>query len=336
MFRFAFLAVVVALAGNVAFAGVRTLRVHRAKVTSLAWSPDGTTIASGDGRGAVVLSDVRTGHTRLRFAYREAVSSLAYSPDGKLLAVGRGREVRLLNAQTGALVRALKTTFPVSKALKFSRDGRRLMASEVHEEGTSGYAVSVWNAQSGQLLGRWTEKEEEIDGATLSPDGTRVVAGVGDGGTDLTLWSVASGQKIGMWIDRSQEDLPVYTALDFSRDGQQLASVGGYVEAGGHIDIWNAGGKRAWGQSFDDWTICAAFSPHDRLLAVGTAYDTVYADKPRADGGDVMLFDLRTHKLQRTLKGHKAQVEALAWSPDGQQIASASDDKTVKIWRLTL
>lgn len=333
MFRFAVFSVLVALASNNAFAQNRTIRVHRAKVTSLAWSPDGKTIASGDARGLVVLSDARTGTTRLQFSYKEAVASLAYSPDGKLLAVGRGREVRLLNTKTGAAVRVFKLSKRASKALAFSNDGHELMSVEgiAYEDET--FAISVWQLPGGKTLRRWVRKDPPAGEftAALAPHGKAVAVAAGD----VELLSIATGAKLRSWEDNTEEEMPYITSLVFSPDSQFLAGGGSYFEAAGHFAAWKADSKLVFFDSFQDYASALAFSPHDRLLAVGTSYDTTYVEKPRADGGDVRLYDLKTHKLSRTLKGHKAQVNALAWSPSGKQIASASDDKTVKIWRLT-
>lgn len=337
--RFAFSALLALLPALASAQTARTLRGHRAPVTSVAWSPDGRTIASGDSLGKVVLSDAKSGKTRLRFAYKNAVASLAYSPDGKMLAVGRGREIRLLNPKTGAPMRVLKTIWPLYDALEFSRDGQRLVSNERTEfTGKDklahlSFAVSVWSLINGRILRSWTEKTDELQGTAISPDGARIVAGVGDLGADPTVWSVASGQKIGVWGD-PKEEAPILIALGFSPDGRQLVAAGGYFEGPGHFDVWNSKGKRVWGATVEDWIISATWSRHNRLLAVGTDYDTVYVEKPRAEGGDVLIYDARTHLLKNTLKGHKASIAALAWSPDGQQIASASGDKTVKIWRL--
>lgn len=50
----------------------------------------------------------------------------------------------------------------------------------------------------------------------------------------------------------------------------------------------------------------------------------------------IKLWDAFTGDIIRTLDGHKEGISDIAWSPDGEYLASASDDKTIIIWSLEL
>ena len=65
---------------------------------------------------------------------------------------------------------------------------------------------------------------------------------------------------------------------------------------------------------------CVTFSPDGKILA------TVGADET------IKLWDVKTVKVQATLKGHKGQVYSVAFSPNGKTLASAGEDKTIKLW----
>ena len=314
---------------------VQTWRLHKSEVVSLAWSSDGKTVASGDKAGLVVLCDARTGKTRLRLQYRRAVEVLDFSPDSKILAVGREGEIRLLNARTGAPNRVIKAE---ANEIHFSPDGRQLIVTVLMEEnGKPSFEMSVWDVASGKRrrFGRWLGDKDELGdfAEAVSPDGQRVALSTNG---KIRFYSLNPSRIIASWEINPKDEYPFVLQVAWSRDGNTFANTGGYYEGPGHFDVWDARTHtKAWSETIQDWIPCLAFSPHNRLLAVGTIYDTTYVEKPRAEGGDVLLYDVQTHKRTHTLQGHKAGVNIVVWSPDGKRLASGSRDHTIKIWQLT-
>jgi WD40 repeat protein len=71
-----------------------------------------------------------------------------------------------------------------------------------------------------------------------------------------------------------------------------------------------------------DRVLCTTFSPDGSILASGSG------------DGTVMLYDVVSGTLQRTLSEHKKYVNAISFSPDGVILASGSTDGTVKLWRI--
>ena len=67
---------------------------------------------------------------------------------------------------------------------------------------------------------------------------------------------------------------------------------------------------------------CLTFSPDGKTLAIGS-YDQT-----------IKLWDVPTGEVQRTLRGHRAEIYSLAFSPDGRALVSASKDHTIKLCRL--
>ncbi|MGL4553957.1 MAG: protein kinase domain-containing protein, partial [Gemmataceae bacterium] len=169
------------------------------QVYSLAFSPDGMTLASG-GRGPVKLWDLATG--RLVLDLRSApdyATALAFAPGGGTLAASSRAEVHMAPshfvwslAKRRPMLDLRGLTAQVARA-RFSRDGKRLAALAQNWE------VGVWDLDTGDLLhvlaapaGILTDNA----GIDFSPDGKELAFCAG---TQARRWDVASGRETGRW-----------------------------------------------------------------------------------------------------------------------------------------
>ncbi|MFV9507313.1 MAG: WD40 repeat domain-containing protein, partial [Oscillochloridaceae bacterium umkhey_bin13] len=91
------------------------------------------------------------------------------------------------------------------------------------------------------------------------------------------------------------------------------------VSGGGPALVPLTGGPPLW--AIDCPTRCAALSPQARLLAL-------------ANGTQLTLWDLADGSLRGLWQGHTAAVQALAFAPDGRTLASASRDRSIRLWRI--
>ena len=250
-------------------------------VNSLAVSPDGKTVASGEGGasqvGMVRLWDVATRHQigdALVIDSEQSVLSVAFSPDGKILAGGvEDGTVRLWDVATrqqigNPLTAHTKSVGPVA----FSPDGK-ILAS-----GGGDSTVRLWDVATRQQVGNpLTGHTGPVGSVAFSPDG-KILASGGYGGT-AQLWNVATRHQIGNPLTSRTNN----GSVAFGPDGKTLAVAG----VDGTVQLWNVAtrqqiGNPLTGHTGPVWSV--AFSPDGKTLATGSADDTI------------RLWDVATHQ----------------------------------------
>jgi WD40 repeat protein len=323
---------------------------------TVALSPDGQVIAGAQGTRALRVWDAATGK-RLRVLGGEGqdwVNCLAFSPDGRRLALGTGRAnavdppLRVWEADSGREVFTRKGHKDGVSAVAFSADGRWLAS------GGSDGTAKLWDAKSGQeqrtleghtgpvfgvefhpdngrlatASGDGTVRVWGVDGKPLltlagggpvysvaySPDGKLLAAGL-DNGT-VMLWD-AAGKEAFTIRGRTGWGGTAVTGLSFSPDGKRLASAGSDEAA----RVWDATTPQEV-RTFPlplAWMSTAALSGGGRLAE-------------RRSNGDVLVWDVGEQPRSVTLRGHKGDVHAAAFSPDESRLATIGDDLTVRLW----
>ena len=302
-------------------------------VVSVAFSPDGHTLASGDSDGTIQLWDVTDpasprplGSTLTSTA---AVDIVALSPDGHTLASGDSDgTIQLWDVTDPASPRPLGSTLTSTAAVDtvaLSPDGHTLASGD--SDGT----VQLWNAADptnlrplGQPL---TGPGAEVNSVAFSPNGHTLASGDYDG--TIQLWEVADPAEPRPLGVADIAPTAVYS-LAFSRDGYTLAS-GDY---GGTVQLWNAADPnnlRPLGQPLigaGAEVNSVAFSPNGSMLASGS-FD-----------GTIQLWDVTDpaspRQLGEPLTGGSVAVDSVAFSPDGNTLASGSDDGTARLWNLNV
>ena len=284
---------------------------HKGEVKAVAWSPDGTRIASGSADQTVQIWDANTGNLVVTYSGHSAeVKAVAWSPgDGKHMASGSlDTTVQVWDAFTGSTLLTYRGHSQVVRSVAWSPDGTRIASAS--EDKT----VQVWDAFTGSTLLTYRGHSDKVITVAWSPDGARIASASFDG--TVQVWNATTG---GNPLIYHGHHGPV-RAVAWSPDGQHLASGGADMS----VQVWVA----TLGQLIHTYSghrqdvQAVAWSPDGTSLA-SASFDTT-----------VRVWDTPTGRPVYTYTHHSNQVWAVAWSPhDGQRIASGSIDGTVQVWQ---
>ena len=271
---------------------------HSGSVSSVAFSPDGQRLASGDADGAVRVWDAAGGEEVLWLGARvDAVWGVAFSADGGRLASGGDDGlVTVWDAASGDELSRMDAHGARVRSVAFSPDGERVASG--NDDGT----VRVWDAASGSEMLRLVSDGGVLSGVAFSADGGRLASCAEDG--SVWVWDAVGGQTL---LRLDGHDGPVF-AIAFSSDGKWLASGG----EDGSVRVWDVlrGEELLRLDGHDGGVRGLAFSPDGVRLASG--------------GGDrsVRVWDVvRGEELLR-LDRNGGMVWGVAFSPDGERLAS--------------
>jgi WD40 repeat protein len=343
------------------------VHAHAGSVVCVAFHPDGKHLASVGADQQMKVWDLTTGqevfHDRcdVRRKWGTAYTVAFSPPDGRQLAVGSGGAVRVWDVRdwrNPKLLHTLPGHDDNSICVAFSGDGRRLATGSWQE------GPRLWDTTTGEALLAFPGSRHPISALAFSPDGGRLASASLAG--SVKLWDTATGQRlhalrhlgnalcvafspdgrrlassgedkvVRLWdatTGREVLDLRGHTELcgcvAFSPDGRRLASAG----TDGTIRIWDATPLRG-----DEGRETLTFSPHNdeiRSVAFGPPDGRWIASG--GFGPDVKVWDAATGGVNVEFNADTVVVFCVAWSPDGQRIASAGANRhrrTVKVWNV--
>ncbi|KAK3364018.1 hypothetical protein B0T25DRAFT_587633 [Lasiosphaeria hispida] len=276
---------------------LQTFEGHNGLVQSVAFSPDGSRIASGSHDRTIRIWDARSGKEVQKLeGHSNLVQSVAFSPDGSRIASGSyDNTIRIWDARSGKEVQKLEGHSSWVQSVAFSPDGSRI-ASGSHDN-----TIRIWDARSGKEVQKLKGHSDSVLSVAFSPDGSRIASGSHD--STICIWDARSGkevQKLEGYSDSVQ-------SVAFSPDGSRIAS-GSYDNT---IRIWDArSGKevqklKGHSNLVLSWVQSVAFSPDGSRIASGS------------DDSTIRIWDARSGKEVQKLKGHSDSVQSVAFSPDG-------------------
>jgi WD40 repeat protein/tetratricopeptide (TPR) repeat protein len=277
---------------------------HSSGVRSVAFSPDGKTIATGSGDNTVKLWNLEGKEIQTLKGHSSGVTSVAFSPDGKTIATGSwDNTVKLWNLE-GKEIQTLKGHSSIVLSVAFSPDGKTIAT------GSGDNTVKLWNLE-GKEIQTLKGHSSIVWSVAFSPDGKTIATGSWD--NTVKLWNL-EGKEIQTLKGHSS----IVRSVAFSPDGKTIATGSG----DNTVKLWNLEGKEIQTLKGHSASVSSvAFSPDGKTIATGSGDNTV------------KLWNLEGKEIQ-TLKGHSARVSSVAFSPDGKTIATGSEDNTVKLWNL--
>lgn len=293
---------------------------HPGAVCALAFSPDGRQLASGNEQGCLRLWDLASGQKQHQLDHHQgSIHTLAFNAQGdRLISSGddqktylwslNGREVAqhtTFQARSTASVRTAgflpDPTDPTVSAIAFAA-------------GYDEHCLTLWDIEAGRPCWILPADVQALPAMAISPNGRYLVCSRQD--FSVVLWDIPRRT--------ARYTLPPLTApvwlLAFSGDSRHLLTGSDYA-----LRLWQAktgAGLRSWLSQAHP--VCAlAFTAAGQTLLTG------HTDH----GLRRWLTQPHSQPLPQALNGHTAAIQAVAVSPDGQWLASAAADQTLRIWQ---
>ena len=302
------------------------VRFGKGGINEIMYFPDGTRLAVASTIG-IWIYDVQTCKPlELITGHTGPVNSIVFSSDrGTFATASDDNTARLWDTITGEHKASFVGHTGAINSVAFSPDGERLATASDDK------TIGLWNLHTGEQIAKLEGHTEKVYSAVFSPDGTVIASSEAWGNVNgIRIWDSCTGEFLKIF----DEDTDWIEYIVYSPDGSMLIS----RETNADMNFWDADtGKNLKTRAIADRmgkSTPVTFSPDGRTFATGIR------------NGDVCLWDVDTGQLLKTfeLEAHAIlplfshlvdlSPSSAAFSPDGETIACASEDGTIRFWEV--
>jgi WD40 repeat protein len=294
-----------------------TLNGHTGEVNSVVFNPGGQWLASAATLDQNIrLWDIFSGETYAMLAgHTDGVNTLLFTPDGQTLASAGGRykgedfTVRLWEVPGGHSKAVLDGHTNMVTTLAVEPGGKLLASASADAK------VYVWSLPTGEKRAVLVGHQGGVTCLAINPGGTLLVSGGED--QTIRLWEVETATQAGVLLGH---EAPL-TAVYLTPDGKNLIS----AAADQTIRVWDVVNHQ----------LLSVHEQPGRITAIALSPDGCRLAWAIAEDGKLRLWTPGQDQPPLELAGHTSRINCLAFSADGQMLASGSEDGMLRLWDAT-
>jgi WD40 repeat protein len=285
---------------------LRTFAGHTKQVIACNFSPDGTQLVSASWDKTLKIWDVKSGLCDQTLVGNKAVHACCFSPDGKrIVSGGFDKSLIIWDARSGkAIINLIGHTGKINSC-QYSPDGKQIISAGEDK------SIKIWDASSGQLLRSLEGHDKEVAACKISPDGKFILSACDK---SIWIWELASGAVV-------KELYPSRHSIkdcDFSPDGKRFMAASPFS-----IFVW---------EDFTKDPIAEIKLPRKAGTVRSCAFSPDNKRIIAAVDKSIYFWETESFQLIHKIDGHTGWINDVVYSLNGELVATASYDMTLRLW----